>query len=135
MRHDAIQMAMMKQNDLLAVALTPYVRGRVIDKYLSMLMVQRFRMDAVQHVTSNDTHMLQTVCPSPQRGLTSWYRASGITKRATQRSVRSGCLELMLLNNKRVTSHCVASEYVWFQEIEEKSRVRTLIFMSEHQKE
>jgi hypothetical protein len=79
-------MTAMKQKLLLALALTPYVKGRVMVKYRSMDMVHRLRIEAVQQVTSKETHMLQAKCPSPQEEATSTYMASGMTRRATQRS-------------------------------------------------
>ena len=71
----------------MAVAFTPYVKGRVIVRYRSTEMVHRLRMDAVQQVTSNETQRLHREGPSPQEGLISRYKANGITKRATHKSV------------------------------------------------
>lgn len=68
------------------VLFTPYSSGLVIAQYLSTLIMQRLRMEAVQERTSKETQTSQTIGPKFQRPKISYKRAMGITKMATQRS-------------------------------------------------
>lgn len=68
------------------VRLTPYSSGFVIAQYRSTEMAHRFKIEAVQESTSNDTQMSQNTVPNFHSSSTSYMRAGGITRTATQRS-------------------------------------------------
>lgn len=72
---------------LFGVRLTPYSRGFVIAQYRSTLIMQRFRMEAVQESTSKETQTSQTMGPKDQRPRISQRSAIGMTRMATQRSL------------------------------------------------
>ena len=67
MTPDRIQTAAIMAAMRAGVLFMAYSNGRLMTKYLSTLIAQRLRMDAVQSRTSSDVQTSQTVCPSTHR--------------------------------------------------------------------
>ncbi|TNN80160.1 hypothetical protein EYF80_009485 [Liparis tanakae] len=56
-------------------------------QYLSNAITHRCRIDAVQHVMSDESQMSHTICPSVQVWMTVYKTQMGITRMDTSRSV------------------------------------------------
>lgn len=83
----------MAQTMAIMVAAWPAVRrllyssASVMAQYLSRAMTQRCRMEAVQHVTSEDSQMSHRIWPKLQVPVVIYAMLMGMTKMETKRSV------------------------------------------------
>jgi len=68
------------------VRLMAYWNGRVITKYLSILIVQRFKMDAVHMMTSEDVQRSHMMSSNGQYPSSSYAAENGMARTATSRS-------------------------------------------------
>lgn len=64
-----------------------YSRASVMAQYLSRAMTQRCRMEAVQHVMSEDSQMSHRSWPKLQVWVVVYAMLMGVTKMETKRSV------------------------------------------------
>lgn len=85
MRTDRVHATLIRMKAALGVIFLSYWKGLEIAQYLSTLITQRLRMDAVEHMMSKATQMLQKD-PKGQKPAISATAFQGMTKTATKRS-------------------------------------------------
>lgn len=84
-RTDRVHATLIRMKAALGVIFLSYWKGLEIAQYLSTLITQRFRMDAVEHMMSKATQMLQKD-PKGQKPAISATAFQGMTRTATKRS-------------------------------------------------
>lgn len=85
MRRDKVHATPIRMKAALGVIFLSYRKGLEMAQYLSTLITQRLRMDAVEHMMSKATQMLQKD-PKGQKPAISATAFQGMTKTATKRS-------------------------------------------------
>lgn len=85
MRTDKVHATLIRMKAALGVIFLSYRKGLEMAQYLSTLITQRLRMDAVEHMMSKATQMLQKD-PKGQKPAISATAFQGMTKTATKRS-------------------------------------------------
>lgn len=85
MRTDSVHATLIRMKAALGVIFLSYRKGLEMAQYLSTLITQRFRMDAVEHMMSKATQMLQKD-PKGQKPAISATAFQGMTNTATKRS-------------------------------------------------
>lgn len=84
-RTDKVHATLIRMKAALGVIFLSYRKGLEMAQYLSTLMTQRLRMDAVEHMMSKATQMLQKD-PKGQKPAISATAFQGMTRTATKRS-------------------------------------------------
>lgn len=84
-RTDKVQATLIMIKATFGVIFLSYLKGLEMAQYLSTLMTQRFKMDAVEHIISKATHILQNE-PKGQKPAISAIAFQGMTSSATRRS-------------------------------------------------